>query len=134
MELQGPPGFRIENIAPILNVQDIPRSVGFYTRVLGFSNADWGTDQFTLIHRDKTGIYLCQNGQGSSGTWVWIGFDGNIFTLHQTLQANNVRIKLPPTNFSWAYEMQVEDPDGHILRFGTDPSDNEPFADQQVTF
>jgi catechol 2,3-dioxygenase-like lactoylglutathione lyase family enzyme len=68
MELHGPPGFRIENIAPILNVQDVPRSVGFYTRVLGFSNADWGTDQFTLIHRDNTGIYLCQNGQGSSGT------------------------------------------------------------------
>ncbi|MBT1708748.1 VOC family protein [Fulvivirgaceae bacterium PWU5] len=128
------PNFRIENIAPILKVQDVPRSIDFYTRVLGFRNADWGTDQFTLIHRDNTGIYLCQNGQGSSGTWVWIGFDGNIFTLHQTLQVNNVRIKLPPTNFSWAYEMQVEDPDGHILRLGTDPSDNEPFADQQVTF
>jgi hypothetical protein len=41
-----------------------------------------------------------------------------------------VKIKLPPTNFSWAYEMQVEDPDGHILRFGTDPKDEEPLADR----
>jgi hypothetical protein len=25
--------------------------------------------------------------------------------------------------------MQIEDPDGHILRFGTDPSNKEPSAD-----
>ncbi|MBT1685123.1 VOC family protein [Dawidia soli] len=134
MEPLDTPRFRIENIAPILRVQDISRSVAFYTGVLEFTNADWGTDQFTLIHRDNTGIYLCKGGQGSPGTWIWIGFDGDIFALHEKLQANGVRIKLPPTNFSWAYEMQVEDPDGHILRFGTDPSDKKPFADQEVNF
>jgi hypothetical protein len=24
-------------------------------------------------------------------------------------------------NRPWAYEMQVEDPDGHVLRFGSEP-------------
>jgi len=24
-------------------------------------------------------------------------------------------------------EMQIEDPDGHVLRLGTDPNENEPF-------
>jgi len=37
-----------------------------------------------------------------------------------------------PTNFSWAYELRLEDPDGHILRFGTDPDSTKPFADTQV--
>lgn len=122
--------FRIENIAPILYVQDMSQSLAFYIGILGFKNAEWGDDNFTLISRDNTGIYLCKNGQGSPGTWVWIGFDGDIFSLHQKLQSKGVKIKLPPTNFSHSYETQVEDPDGHVLRFGTDPNDKEPFADK----
>lgn len=125
-----PSALRIENIAPILNVKDMSRSLSFYVGILGFRNAEWGDDNFTSVNRDNTGLYLCRGGQGLPGTWVWIGFDGDIFSLHESLTSKGVTIKLPPTNFSWAYEMQVEDPDGHILRFGTDPSDKEPFADR----
>jgi len=121
---------RLENVTPILNVKDIPTSLAFYVDILGFKNAEWGDDNFTSINRDNTGLYLCRGGQGVSGTWIWLGFDGDIFSFHQKLKSLRVKIKLPPTNFSWAYEMQVEDPDGHILRFGTDPSDKEPFADR----
>jgi hypothetical protein len=28
---------------------------------------------------------------------------------------------LPPTNFPWALEMQVKDPDGNVLRIGSEP-------------
>jgi catechol 2,3-dioxygenase-like lactoylglutathione lyase family enzyme len=122
--------FHVENIAPVLNVADMSRSLAFYVNVLGFSNADWGTQEFTLVGRDNSGIYLCEGGQGGPGTWVWIGFDGDIFSLHEKLKSERVKIKLPPTNFSWAYEMQVEDPDGHVLRFGTDPDATKPFADR----
>jgi len=122
--------FRLENVTPILNVKDISISLAFYVDILGFKKAEWGDDNFTSITRDNTGLYLCRGGQGVSGTWVWMGFDGDIFSLHQKLKSIGVKIKLPPTNFSWACEMQVEDPDGHILRFGTDPSDKEPFADR----
>jgi len=88
----------------------------------------------TIISRVLIGtipdyIYV-EGGQGVSGTWVWMAFDGDMFSLHQKLKSFGVKIKLPPTNFSWAYEMQVEDPHGHVLRFGTDPNDNEPFADK----
>jgi hypothetical protein len=31
-----------------------------------------------------------------------------------------------------ALEMHVEDPDGHVLRFGTDPDYNKPFLDQAM--
>jgi hypothetical protein len=34
-----------------------------------------------------------------------------------------------PTNYSWAYEMVVADPDGHALRIGSDPKDDVPFND-----
>jgi len=106
-------------------------SLTFYVDILGFKNADWGNEHFTSIQRDKTGLYLCKGGQGQPGTWVWIGFDGDIFHLYQNLQAKAVKIKMPPTNFSWAYELQVEDPNGHVLRFGTDPDQNQPFVDRQ---
>ena len=123
-------GFRLENVTPILNVKDMSLSLAFYVGILGFKNAEWGDNNFTSINRDNTGLYLCKGGQGVSGTWIWMGFDGDIFLLHQKLKTEGVRIKLPPTNFSWAYEMQIEDPDGHVLRFGTDPNDDEPFADR----
>ena len=38
---------------------------------------------------------------------------------------------MPPTNFSWAFELQIEDPNGHVLHMGTDPDSNEPFIDKQ---
>ncbi len=122
--------FRLENITPILCVKDMARSLAFYVDLFGFQKAEWGDDVFTSVNRDNTGLYLSQGGQGVPGTWVWLGFDGDILALHQRLQAAGVTIKLPPTNFSWAYEMQVEDPDGHVLRFGTDPDYDQPFADR----
>jgi predicted lactoylglutathione lyase len=130
MEEKDNPNFRVENIAPILNVSDISKSLEFYVDLLGFKNAEWGDDKFTSITRDNTGIYLCKDQQGASGTWIWIGFGGDIYNLHENLKSKGVKIKLPPTNFSWAYELQVEDPDGHVIRFGTDPKGKEPFADK----
>jgi catechol 2,3-dioxygenase-like lactoylglutathione lyase family enzyme len=125
-----PAKFRVENVTAILRVNDMARSLAFYVDILGFKNAEWGTDEFTSVNRENSGLYLCKGGQGMPGTWVWIGFDGDIFALHQELERKGVTIVLPPTNFSWAYEMQVKDPDGHVLRFGTDPNDQEAFADK----
>ena len=106
------------------------RCLEFYVDLLGFRKADWGDENFTLVSRDNTGIYLCKGAQGLPGTWIWIGFDGDIFSLYEHLKNSGVTIKLPPTNFSWAYEMQVQDPDGHILRFGKEPNENERYSDK----
>jgi len=122
---------RIENIQPILSVKDMSATRTFYKDILGFNEVDWGTDDFTSFNRDNTGIYVCRNGQGNAGTWIWVGFDGDIFKLYEELKAHGVKIKLPPTNYSWALEMHIEDPDGHVLRFGTNPNENEPFLDKE---
>ena len=31
------------------------------------------------------------------------------------------KIRVPPRNYPWALEMHVEDPDGHTIRFGSEP-------------
>jgi len=37
-------------------------------------------------------------------------------------------IRQEPTNFSWALEMQIEDNDGNVIRFGSDPTRNVPYG------
>jgi len=123
--------YRVENITPILSVKDMNVSRNFYKNILGFEEADWGTDEFTSFNKDGTGIYVCRNGEGNPGTWIWIGFDGDIFQLYEQLKAKGVIILQPPKNFSWALEMHLQDPDGHVLRFGTDPNNDEAFLDRQ---
>ena len=116
----------IENIQPILSVKDMNTSRAFYVDILGFKEADWGDDNFTSMSRDNCGIYLCRGEQGNPGTWIWVGFDGDMFSLHEELKVKGVTIRQAPVNHSWALEMHIEDPDGHVLRFGTDPI-SEPF-------
>jgi catechol 2,3-dioxygenase-like lactoylglutathione lyase family enzyme len=121
--------FRVECVNPVLNAKDISASRQFYVGLLGFTEADWGHDDFTCVINGKSSIYLCKEGQGQPGTWIWMGIDGDLYELHQALLRANAKVLLPPTNFSWALEMQIEDPDGHVLRIGTDPDNNKPFED-----
>jgi catechol 2,3-dioxygenase-like lactoylglutathione lyase family enzyme len=118
---------RFEGAEPILRVSDMARSVRYYVDVLGFKNAEWGNEHFTAVSRDKAGIYLCRGEQGQPGTWGWIGVS-DVAALYDEYRSSGADIRLPPTNYSWAYEMQVRDPDGHVLRFGSDPREDEPFV------
>jgi predicted enzyme related to lactoylglutathione lyase len=111
---------RFENSQPILRVEDMPAALRFYLDLLGFENAKWGGDDFTCISRDQAVIYLCRRDQGRGGAWVWVGVE-DVEKLHAEFKARGVTIRLPPTNFPWALEMQVQDPDGNVLRFGSEP-------------
>jgi predicted enzyme related to lactoylglutathione lyase len=112
---------RFECIEPILCVSDIPDSLRFYVDLLGFENAPWGTDEFTHVSRDGQGIYLCRKGQGKPGAWVWIGVQ-SVETLHEEYKGRGITIRQPPTKYPWALEMQIEDPDGNVLRIGSEPN------------
>lgn len=113
---------RFECIDPILRVEDMSASVRYYVDVLGFENAMWGNDDFTHVGRDGKGIYLCRGGQGHAGAWVWIGV-GDVRALHRVYKERGAKIRQEPNNEAWALEMQIEDPDGNVLRFGSDPED-----------
>jgi uncharacterized glyoxalase superfamily protein PhnB len=53
-------------------------------------------------------------------TWLWIGVEDADVLLDE-FSAKGANICMPTQNFSWAYEFRVEDPDGHVLRFGSEP-------------
>lgn len=111
-----------EGSTPILWVSDMAASVRYYVEVLGFTNAAWGNDDFTSVNRGGAGIYLCRGGQGQPGTWVWIGVE-DAAAVYEEYRAAGAKIRQPPVRRPWALEFQVEDPDGHVLRLGSDPDE-----------
>lgn len=114
------PRIRFEDSQPILRVENMAASLRFDVDILGFKNAPWGNDDFTAISRDGASVYLCRGAQGRGGAWVWIGVE-DAEKLHKELKALGASIRMPPTNYSWALEMQIEDPDGNVLRLGSEP-------------
>jgi uncharacterized glyoxalase superfamily protein PhnB len=111
---------RFENSAPILRVENMKTALAFYVDALGFGNASWGDEEFTSIRRDDACLYLCRGDQGRGAAWVWIGV-GHAAKLHEQLKARGVPVRMPTKNFPWALEMHLEDPDGNVLRLGSEP-------------
>src|SRR5947199_10650733 len=87
-----------ENSQPILRVENMEAALRFYVDKLGFSNASWGTDDFTSVNRDRAGIYLSRGSQSPGGAWVWLGVD-NVEVIHLDLQRRGVPIRMAPTTY-----------------------------------
>ena len=105
---------------PILRVEDMQAALRFYVDLLGFQKAPWGSADFTSVSRDRAAIYLCRGAQGRGGAWVWIGVE-DAHALHDEWKARGVKIVEGLTNYSWALEFRIEDPDGNVLRVGSEP-------------
>ena len=113
--------------APIFRVASVRASIEYYVNALGFK-VNWETPAgFASVSRDKCIIFLCENDQGHPGAWAWIGVH-DTDSLAAEMRAKGAKIRHPPTNYYWAYEMQVEDPDGNVLRFGSDTKKGQPFG------
>jgi hypothetical protein len=67
-------------------------------------------------------IMLCQGAQGHLGTWIGIGVE-DIAPLFVEYRGKGVQFLQAPIQRPWANEMQVKDPDRHVLRFGSEPKD-----------
>jgi predicted enzyme related to lactoylglutathione lyase len=117
---------RFEIAEPILSVADMSRSLQYYVGVLGFRNADWGSDDFTRVSRDDAGIYLSEGDQGRAGTWIWVGVE-DVTALYEEYKQSGATILHEPRNHPWALEMKITDPDGHVLRFGSEPRKDIPY-------
>ena len=109
-----------ESLVPILYSDDIPRSIAYYKDVLGFSG-DWIWDEgqtFGGVGNDPVRIFFCKGDQGHPGTWICINMD-NLDEYYETIKARGAVILSPPGDKPWFMrEMLVQDPDGHIIRFG----------------
>lgn len=122
-----PAAIRLGGAIPILKVKDLAASVRHYVGVLGFK-VDWDVPHvMSSVSRGKAALMLCEGDQGNPGTWVWIDA-GDAGALHAEYRAAGAAIRLSPTNFAWAYEFHVQDPDGHVLRFGSDQRTDLPFS------
>lgn len=120
----------LENCDPILNVKDFRASLTYYENVLGFKREPWVSAGATFgqIKRDNASIYLAQGEQGRAATWIWIGCHA-AEAVYDEIMPKGAIIHQPLTNYSWALELRARDPDGHVLRFGSDAKSDQPFAD-----
>ena len=129
MNAMSDPTRQVECTIPVLPVQDLGRSIQFYTEVLEFQ-VDWGGHEgasVCSVSRDGCCIMLMQSEQVDSPRWVWIGLeDASLFSSYQ---AKGVEVLQPPRNCSWAYEMKFADLDGTVLWCGTEPRQDMPFED-----
>ena len=116
-----------EGVTPILRVRNLSESIDYYVQQLGFK-IDWQHAIFASVSRGRCHIFLSQDDQGHPGAWVWIGVE-DADALLDEYKAKAARIRNPPTNYAWAYEMQVEDLDGNVLRLGSDPKSEQPIGE-----
>jgi catechol 2,3-dioxygenase-like lactoylglutathione lyase family enzyme len=115
-----------EGANPILRVRDIDASVDYYVDKLGF-HLNWKYPYFADVARDRVSIFLSKGDQGHFGGWIWIGVQ-DCAALWKEYKRSGAKIRHPPTNYAWAYEMQVEDLDGNVLRMGSEPKESEPYG------
>jgi catechol 2,3-dioxygenase-like lactoylglutathione lyase family enzyme len=119
---------RVENVIPILDVASVAASIDYYTGRLGFS-VDWRVDGFASVSRDGCAIYLSEDGQGHRGTSLWMGVE-DVEQLLAEFRSKGAQIIQEPRNRTWALEMRVADPDGHVLRVGSEPKSDRPIYDR----
>ena len=121
----------IENTIPVLAVRDVQVSLRFYCDLLEFQR-DWGGDgemsDIASVSRDDQPIMLQRRNPAGSGC-VWIGVS-SLVSLWNLVRSNEaIRVVQPPTNHRWALEMRIHDPDGNVLRLGSENKPGEPFGD-----
>jgi catechol 2,3-dioxygenase-like lactoylglutathione lyase family enzyme len=106
---------------PILHVRSLHASQRYYRDALGFK-VDWehgDPPDFGSVSRGDGVLFLCQGCQGNPGSWMMM-FTRNVDRLHDEFVRRKAIIKMPPTNMPWGMrEMQVADPDGNVIRFGS---------------
>lgn len=108
----------------IFRVASLTASLEYYVGVLGFQ-VNWQHPAIASVSRGRCCIFLSEGDQGNPGAWVWIGVE-DAGALHEEWREKGAIIRNPPENFEWAYEMQVADPDGNVMRFGSDTLKGEP--------
>lgn len=123
-----------KHAVPIFSCSDVARSLSYYIDVLGFeSKWEWDTPPtFGGVSKDGVEIFFCKDRQGNPGTWISIFMD-DVDTYHDMIKAKGAKIAAPPEDMEWGIrEMLVQDPDGHMIRFGqgSSVSDKKRIAEQ----
>jgi catechol 2,3-dioxygenase-like lactoylglutathione lyase family enzyme len=112
---------------PVFRVTNVRASVKYYEEALGFKIAPWSDDFFASVARGDCNIFLTSDNQSQPRMWVWVGVP-DVRALHAEYEHSGAKIRNAPNNFEWALEMQVEDLDGNVIRFGSDREHDQPLG------
>jgi predicted enzyme related to lactoylglutathione lyase len=119
---------KLGGATPILRVADLGVSIAYYLAQLGFE-LQWRSDSVACVRRDRASLMLAEGDQGQSGTWIWIA-TSDVDQLYTEVEARGAGLRHAPANYPWgSRECQISDPDGHVLRFGSDLRDGEAMGD-----
>jgi catechol 2,3-dioxygenase-like lactoylglutathione lyase family enzyme len=109
-----------EKSNPILYSKDVTKSVDYYKNILGFDEGWVWDDEATFggVVKGNVEIFFCKENQGNPGTWLAIILD-NVDEYYNMIKDKGAKILFAPESKLWNMrEMLVEDPDGHMIRFG----------------
>lgn len=118
---------QFEGVNPILRVANLGKSIEYYVARLGFKLL-WQGPYVACVARGKCHLFLSEGDQGHPGGWVWVGV-GDAAAVYEEFRSSGAKLRHPPTNYEWAYEMQVEDLDGNVLRLGSEPFEDQPVGE-----
>ena len=116
---------RFERVVPILAVRNMPASLHYYVKKLGFEKKwEWGDPpDFACVARDQVELFLSISANSVAFSWISI-FVRDIDTLYETYRRSGAIIREPPADYPWGMrEITIEDPDGNRLRIGGDGGD-----------
>ena len=109
-----------ESIVPILYSSDVSGSINYYVNQLAFDDSWKWDDPITFggVSKGCVRLFFCLKNQGNPGTWLAINLD-DLDEYYEIIKTRGAKILSPPEDKEWMMrEMLVEDPDGHIIRFG----------------
>ena len=114
--------------AAVLQVRDVVASAEFYQKTLGFETAGmWGEPPcFCIVGRDTVTLFLDQSrAEGASPPvnqyWAAYIYVDDVDAYLAELKARDVEILRGPEDMEHGCrEIDVRDPDGHIIAFGQD--------------
>jgi len=125
---RAPETLRLRSLQPTLTVDDIQRSVRFYSDVLGFFVGEQWKDDGGVLRgvRLKAGVCVLGLSQDDwakgrdrkkgDGVRVWCETAQDVDALATRIKAAGVRLTEGPTNQPWgARSLSVDDPDGYHL-------------------
>lgn len=108
---------------PVLQVQDVAKSIAWYRQALGFSGDPFPAQppfSFAILRRDKVEIML-QGGQvnGARPTGGWAIYlrlaGGELLALAKNVQQHTPLLRKPERMFYGQVEFEIADPDGHRI-------------------
>jgi len=114
------PNIAAEGLTPILHVRDLKEAMAYYTEKLLFERLwDWGDPpDFGAVRLGNVEIFFSQRGQGLPGSWLCIFLD-DVDGYYQRIKQLGAEVIEEPRNMPWGMrEMQVRDPNQHVIRFG----------------